>query len=69
LGEPVEKRVHVVSTLKPELASLNTGSLNFALFHIVDHYKDWKHEWEKEYLENSEDAIFPNTFKTMRHIL
>ena len=69
LGEHVEKRVQVVSTLKPELASLNTGSLNFALFHIVDHYKDWKYEWEKEYLENSEDAIFPNTFKTMRQYM
>jgi uncharacterized protein (DUF849 family) len=69
LGEPVEKRVQVVSTLKPELASLNAGSLNFALFHIVDRYKDWKYEWEKEYLENTEDVIFPNTFKTMRQFL
>jgi uncharacterized protein (DUF849 family) len=38
LGEPVEKRVQVVSTLAPELASLNAGSLNFALFHIKDKF-------------------------------
>ena len=69
LGEPVEKRVQVVSTLKPELASLNAGSLNFALFHVVDKFKDWKYEWEKEYLEGTEDLIFPNTFKTMRQFL
>ena len=69
LGEPVEKRVQVVSTLRPELASPNAGSLNFALFHIVDRYNDWKYEWEKEYLENTEDVIFPNTFKTMRQFL
>jgi len=69
LGEPVEKRVKVVTTLKPELASLNAGSLNFALFHVVGKYKDWKYEWEKQYLEGTEDVIFPNTFKTMRQFL
>ena len=69
LGESVEKRVQVVSTLKPELASLNAGSLNFALFHVADKFKDWKYEWEKQYLESTEDLIFPNTFKTMRQFL
>lgn len=69
LGEPVEKRVQVVSTLRPELASLNAGSLNFALFHIADNYKEWKFEWEKHYLNLTEDYIFPNTFKTMREFL
>jgi uncharacterized protein (DUF849 family) len=69
LGEPVEKRVKVVSSLKPEMSSLNAGSLNFALFHVVDKIKDWKFPWEKEYLEGTEDFIFPNTFKTMRQYL
>ena len=68
-GEPVEKRGKVVSTLKPELASLNAGSLNFALFHVVSKFKDWKYEWEKKYLEDTEDFIFPNTFKTMRQYM
>jgi uncharacterized protein (DUF849 family) len=69
LGEPVEKRVAVASTLQPELASLNAGSLNFALFHIVDKIKEWKFDWEKQYLESTDDFIFPNTFKTMRQFL
>ena len=69
LGEPVEKRVQVVTTLKPELASLNAGSLNFALFHVKDKIKEWKYAWEKHYLELTEDFIFPNTFKTMREFL
>lgn len=69
LGEPVEKRVKVVSSLKPEMASLNAGSLNFALFHVVGKIKEWRFEWEKEYLEGTEDFIFPNTFKTMREFL
>lgn len=69
LGEPLENRVRVVSNLKPELSSLNAGSLNFALFQIVKNYPEWKHEWEKEYLEGTEDFIFPNTFYTMRKFL
>jgi uncharacterized protein (DUF849 family) len=69
LGEPVEKRLKVVSTLKPEMSSLNAGSLNFALFHVADKIKDWKFPWEKEYLEGTEDFIFPNTFRTMRQYL
>lgn len=59
----------MVSELKPELASLNAGSLNFALFHVADKIKEWKFDWEKQYLENTEDYIFPNTFKTMRQFL
>jgi uncharacterized protein (DUF849 family) len=69
LGEPVEKRVRVASTLKPELASLNAGSLNFALFHIADKVEDYRFDWEKPYLAATDDFIFPNTFKTMRQFL
>ncbi|MFH1059166.1 MAG: 3-keto-5-aminohexanoate cleavage protein [Pseudomonadota bacterium] len=69
LGEPVENRVRVVDNLKPEMSSLNAGSLNFALFQIVKNYPDWQHDWEKEYLEGTEDFIFPNTFYTMRKFL
>jgi uncharacterized protein (DUF849 family) len=69
LGEPVEKRVRVATTLKPELASLNAGSLNFALFHIADKVKDYKFDWEKPYLTGTDDFIFPNTFKTMNEFL
>lgn len=69
LGEPVENRVLVASNLKPEMTSLNAGSLNFALFQIKDQIKEYKFPWEKPYLESTEDFIFPNTFKTMRQYL
>jgi len=69
LGDTVENRVRVASTLKPELATLNAGSLNFALFHIADKIKDYKYDWEKSYLAGTDDFIFPNTFKTMREFL
>ena len=67
LGDSVENRAKVVSTLKPELASLNAGSLNFALFHVAAKYAGrWKYDWEEQYLAGTEDFIFPNTFYTMR---
>jgi uncharacterized protein (DUF849 family) len=69
LGEPVENRVKVVTTLEPELASLNAGSLNFALHHVAERKSEWKHDWEQEYLRGTEDFIFPNTFYTMRRFV
>ncbi|RTZ99739.1 MAG: 3-keto-5-aminohexanoate cleavage protein [Deltaproteobacteria bacterium] len=65
-GMTVEQRVAVVKTYSPELASLNAGSLNFALHPLLDKIRDFKHEWEPQYLAMSEDFIFPNTFKTLR---
>lgn len=69
LGQPVETRVAVARTLSPEMTSLNAGSLNFALFQVVDKIAEWKYDWERPYLEGTEDLIFPNTFKTMRQFL
>jgi uncharacterized protein (DUF849 family) len=66
LGSSVAERLASVADLKPELASMNAGSLNFALFHVAKKMKDFKFPWEKNYLEATEDYIFPNTFKTMR---
>lgn len=66
LGDTVENRAKVVSTLAPELASLNAGSLNFALFHVVPKYEGkWKYDWERQYLAGTDDFIFPNTFSTI----
>ena len=66
VGQTVEQRVSVVKTYSPELASLNAGSLNFALHPVLDKINDFKYEWEPEFLSLSEDHIFPNTFKTLR---
>jgi uncharacterized protein (DUF849 family) len=65
-GGNIEQRVATVKLFRPELASLNAGSINFALFPLLSRYKEWKFEWEKERLANSEDSIFSNTFKSMR---
>ncbi|MCW5679825.1 MAG: 3-keto-5-aminohexanoate cleavage protein [Xanthobacteraceae bacterium] len=65
----VEERVLPAAKFKPEVASLNMGSINFALFHLLDKYKDFKFPWEREHLENSRDLVFRNSFKDIEYIL
>ena len=65
-GQTTAERVRVVKTYSPELASLNAGSMNFALFHIQDTIKDFEYDWGPQFLAMSEDHIFPNTFKTLK---
>lgn len=66
LGMTVEQRVAPVTLYRPEMASLNGGSMNFALFPALDKFKEFKHPWEPQYLAATEDLIFPNTFKSIR---
>lgn len=54
---------------KPEMCSLNMGSMNFTIHPAARKYQTWLHEWEKPYLEGMEDMIFQNTFKDIKHIL
>jgi uncharacterized protein (DUF849 family) len=66
VGMTTEQRAAPVTLYKPELASFNAGSINFALFPVIPRYKEWKFEWEKQYLGMTEDFIFANTFKSMK---
>ena len=65
-GMTVEQRVAPVSLYRPELASFNAGSMNFALFPVIPRYQSWKYEWEPQFLSMTEDNIFANAFKSMR---
>jgi uncharacterized protein (DUF849 family) len=65
----IEDRLQPAPQLKPEVASLNMGSMNFGLYEMLGRYKDFRHEWEKPYLANSDDRIFKNTFKDIAYIL
>jgi uncharacterized protein (DUF849 family) len=65
----VEERVLPAATLKPEVASLNMGSMNFALFHLLNKYKEFKFDWERQHLEATRDLVFRNTFKDIEYIL
>ena len=66
---PIEERLQPALRLEPEVASLNMGSMNFGLYEMIPRVKEWKNDWEKPYLEGSEDRIFKNTFKDIAYIL
>ena len=65
----VEDRMRPAMAFKPELASLNMGSMNFGLFLMLNRFKEFNHEWERQHLENSRDLIFKNTFNDIETIL
>lgn len=66
---PVEYRVKPAETWQPEVASLNMGSMNFGLFPMLNRFKDFQHDWEREMLEASHDLVFRNSFKDIRYAL
>jgi uncharacterized protein (DUF849 family) len=65
----VEERMQPAMTFKPEVASLNMGSMNFGLFPMLQRFKEFKYDWERTHLENSRDLIFKNTYKDIETIL
>ena len=65
----VAERMRPASTFKPELASLNMGSMNFGLYPMLDRFKEFEHQWEREHLENSRSLIFRNTYQDIGDIL
>src|SRR5689334_16823601 len=62
LGMSIEDRLAAPLRAKPELCSLNMGSMNFGIFHVTDKITDWKYDWEKPYVEKTKDNIVSNTF-------
>ena len=66
---PIEQRLIAPLRAKPEVASLNMGSMNFGSYMMADKYTDWKFDWEYNHLEGSRDAVFRNTFKDIETIL
>ena len=62
-GMTLAERLAAPLRAKPEMCSLNMGSMNFGLYPMLDRYPEFKYPWEREHLENSRDFIFRNTFK------
>ncbi|MFQ5785088.1 MAG: 3-keto-5-aminohexanoate cleavage protein [Alphaproteobacteria bacterium] len=65
----VEERVKPAAVFKPEVASLNMGSINFGLYPLLAKYKEFKFEWEREHLEATRDLVFRNSFRDIEYIL
>lgn len=65
----VAERMRPAMEFKPEVASLNMGSMNFGLYPMLDRYTEFTHDWEREALEKSRDLVFKNTFADIETIL
>src|SRR5271170_1112180 len=65
----VEERLAPAAVFKPEIASLNMGSMNFGLFPMLKRFKQFRFEWEPQMLENSRDLVFRNSFKDIEYAL
>ena len=65
----LEERLEAAHAAKPELCSLNMGSMNFVLSQIVPKYTEWKYDWEKPYLEGTKSGIVSNTFEQIERII
>lgn len=68
-GMTLEERSAAARVFKPELCSMNMGSMNFGLFPVLDRVAEFKHPWEREYLEGSRDFIFRNTYKDIERLV
>jgi uncharacterized protein (DUF849 family) len=66
---PVEERVQPAALWKPEIASINMGSMNFGLFPMLRRYTEFRHAWERPMLEGSHDLVFRNSFRDIRFAL
>lgn len=65
----LEQRLAAARRARPEMASMNMGTMNFALHPMAARERDWKHDWEKPFLLASDDGIFRNTFRDIDHVL
>jgi uncharacterized protein (DUF849 family) len=65
----VQERLAAPLRAKPEMCSLNMGSMNFAIHGLADRFDNWQQSWEEPYLRRTDDHIFRNTFRDIEHIL
>lgn len=65
----LDQRLAAPKANAPEMCSLNMGSMNFALYPMLERISAFKHDWEKPFLENSDDVVFKNTPRDIAHVL
>jgi len=65
----LDARLAAPKAAEPEMCSLNMGTMNFALYPAVERITEWTHDWEKPFLEESDDLVFKNTPRDIARIL
>ncbi len=69
LGMTLDERLAAAKWARPEIASMNMGSFNFNISGAGERIKDFKHDWEKPYLDRTRDFILSNTFVQIEHAM
>lgn len=64
----LDERLAYPLLARPEMCSLNMGSMNFTIHPVAKKITSWLHDWEKAYVENMEDVVFRNTFRDIKYI-
>src|SRR6185295_4966643 len=65
----LDQRLAAAKRMQPEMTSLNMGSINFGIYPMLSRPREWKHDWETDYLAGSRDVVFKNTFADIERIL
>jgi uncharacterized protein (DUF849 family) len=65
----LDQRLAAPLRFQPEMCSLNMGTMNFALYPMATRISDWKYDWEKPFLEGSDDLVFKNTPRDIAYVL
>jgi uncharacterized protein (DUF849 family) len=65
----LEQRLAPARDARPEMCSLNMGTMNFGIFPLARRYSDWKYEWEPQLLDATRRVPFTNTFEDIEAIL
>ncbi|MFW5881693.1 MAG: 3-keto-5-aminohexanoate cleavage protein, partial [Roseicyclus sp.] len=65
----LDDRLAAPRAMAPEMCSLNMGTMNFALYPAASRITEWRHDWEKPFLETSDDLVFKNTPRDISRIL
>ncbi len=65
----LEDRLAAPAQVGPEMASLNMGTMNFALYPMLARERNWQHDWERPFLETSDDLVFKNTPRDIAEVL
>lgn len=65
----LDQRLAPARDARPEMCSLNMGTMNFGIFPLARRYSDWKYEWEPQLLDATRRVPFTNTFEDIETIL
>jgi uncharacterized protein (DUF849 family) len=65
----LDQRLAAPKANAPEMCSLNMGSMNFALYPMISKIKHFRFDWERPFLEATDDLVFKNTPRDIAHVL